>query len=569
MEDINEVQNNRLVKFHDNLLKHNDMHQVTELQYALKLIDGEKRMFNDTTKQHLKNLHRRIRYLRNINQELRKRLANQTQHDGFIVNEIFQNKSLEIPPSKKLTLNDAVEALDDRVLCTVKKLNLLKYQSRYKAEKLKNVENELKLLQDGQIDMNHELRHGNRSLAQVIRIIENKIEKVSMKYQEIQTIGDTYAEIRNKLIQEAPTYFHNVDKLELEIQRNYTKLAELKALYKKAVTTRDAVYSELSRQSELINAKEDLLKTELINLIKTVENRRSKPIVVKSPMFTELDEVDEILEEEGDDDDDNRSEKGRKFPGKIKNQNELEQRLAFYESIFNQIKSITGIDNLKLIEEKFEEQNNIRRSLLEKKLCNENELKQLQRKHLRLKKKYTELMMNYSREAYHNMGLQNQLNLMKESDSLKTKQLNEEIQSLQMLQLTLRFSIHQLYYKMLLIVNNREEKYKVGLESNPVDVLKKCLDMHVELKKAVENIDQVTDGRIHSGKNEVIKTRSEIRNLLYNRISANIVRVNTMQLDNFKKGENENRQEDSNAPTREELKRESYLIIHRQIKQTK
>nr|CAH8841742.1 unnamed protein product [Trichobilharzia regenti] len=558
MEDINEVQNNRLVKFHDNLLlKHNDMHhQVTELQYALKLIDGEKRMFNDTTNRHLKNLHRRIRYLRNINQELRKRLANQSQHDGFLVNEIFQNKSLEIPPNKKLTLNDAVEALDDRVLCTVKKLNLLKYQSRYKAEKLKNVENELKLLQDGEIHMNHELRHGNKSLAQVIRIIENKIEKVSMKHEEIQTIGDTYAEIRNKLIQEAPTYFHSVDKLELEIQANYTKLAELKRLYKKAVTTRDAVYSELDRQSQLINAKEDLLKTELINLIKTVENRRSKPIVVKSPMFTEMNEVDEILVVEGEeDDDDDKSEKGKTSLRKIKKQDELEQRLAFYELLFNQIKSITGIDNLKM-------------SLLEKKLSNENELRQLQRKHLRLKKKYTELMMNYSREAYHNMSLQNQLNLMKESHSLKTKQLNEEIQNLQMLQLTLRFSIHQLYYKMLLIVNNREEKYKIDLESNPVDILKKCLDMHAELKKAVENIDQVKDGRIHSVKNEVIKTRDEIRNLLYNRISANTVQVNTMQLDDFKQAENEKHQEDSNAPTREELKRESYLIIHRQIKQT-
>ncbi|VDQ16063.1 unnamed protein product [Trichobilharzia regenti] len=114
-----------------------------------------------------------------------------------------------------------------------------------------------------------------------------------------------------------------------------------------------------------------------------------------------MNEVDEILVVEGEeDDDDDKSEKGKTSLRKIKKQDKLEQRLAFYELLFNQIKSITGIDNLKLIQVKFKEQNNIRMSLLEKKLSNENELRQLQRKHLCLKKKYTELMMNYSREAY-------------------------------------------------------------------------------------------------------------------------------------------------------------------------
>ena len=80
----------------------------------------------------------------------------------------------------------------------------------------------------------------NASIFQVLRSLENRLDKANLKLEEAEHINRTYLSIKDQMIKDSLTFGNDLDALEADIEKQKEELKELQEMNKDAQIARDA-----------------------------------------------------------------------------------------------------------------------------------------------------------------------------------------------------------------------------------------------------------------------------------------------------------------------------------------
>ncbi|TPP56877.1 SMAD mothers against DPP 4 [Fasciola gigantica] len=389
---------------------------------------------------------------------------------------------------------------------------------------------------------------------QTIRLTENKIEKVLLKQSEATHIGQTYSAIHNKLKEESITYLTTVDALKVEIERCTRKLNELRPIYEDALLIRDKTKTELQRHEELFYAHRKRRELEIGSMRRLVEAKREKPVPQKMPMFEqELRKLDvEVIGEEMEEE----------------TASEPQNRLDYYALVHDQLKTVTGISDLKEIVARIEGQQETYAQLDEIRQQNDHELKQLKMKRKKLREELSRTRTNFEDTKMRQEELQKEQTKLSDQMRNRLFETQSELKRVQSLESRVRVTIEHLHNKLMMvrIASKRERAQSasavrdlvMGLSTH--ELLERCLELHTQLETDLEDYDLAEENfRMTDALSECLRTRDEYRPTVERRLPSYAARIGGAAKEPPAAEDNES--SENEVPTREALKQRSKLIV--------
>jgi len=293
-------------------------------------------------------------------------------------------------------------------------LRILEYKKKYDElqGKLDEKNDKLKLLHDELVYIKREAEQSKLQLtesshAKEIRLLENRLDKALIKYNEAQSVKRTYEEIVKRLQEDRLLFDNQINHFERTLKAKMQEVAELDLLSKDANHAKELAKNELGRLEQQLTEerkqreKELLQKRELVRL-KREENAQLE----KLPRPT--------LEENEISAGGNRQNESQKVQA---TDTEREKRRAEYEEVMITIKSVMGVNHLSEVLQKFQQQKDTQAQLLQLQKANENRLAEFKLKKADIKKSFEELKVNTETKQAHSLRTIDEF-----SEHLKTSQ---------------------------------------------------------------------------------------------------------------------------------------------------
>lgn len=234
------------------------------------------------------------------------------------------------------------------------KLNGIKDSIKQKKRQLLNLQdklNELNLVRNTTFE---ETPHH-----QQIRILENELDTVIIKYNEAQSIRNTYEQIVKKIKEERVGYDNQIQIIERTLKGKYNDYADLLLLSKQGIHSREQAQSELqSLQKEF-----DAVQKKRENYLKVKQSTIDKKI---SSIQRERQAQKEKHEQET-----MRLQMMERKKTAQKNQNQtvdilsIKEEIILYQDAFEELKKQTGSNDVNEIIQKYLIQEETRKSLEE------------------------------------------------------------------------------------------------------------------------------------------------------------------------------------------------------------
>ncbi len=208
------------------------------------------------------------------------------------------------------------------------KLKTREEWKRYE-EKLKDLKSESKLIADD-----------NNPYVRRIKLLENKLDKAMIKYNEAMSIRRTYEQILARLKEERSGYDNQIGAIQRSLKLKEQDCEEFKLLLQDAKQAKN--YSELLLKNtklskdaftnhfeQLINAHQSEVKSEMPNeKLEEIKNKSEKISILKHTTSENVNMKNSLNQD-------------------------LENRLKAYEEADKQIKEVTGADDINEICQKF------------------------------------------------------------------------------------------------------------------------------------------------------------------------------------------------------------------------
>ncbi|XP_043940554.1 outer dynein arm-docking complex subunit 3 [Protopterus annectens] len=374
--------------------------QIAEFQRKIQLLEGDRKAYYESSQWTMKKNKETIQWLRQENKKLRKKLSDSMAGDEKVINDAFQNHSVEKAAMRAKSGQAAVQIVDQKVCDRIKRLNALKHETEVRKRRLE----ELQLKYDQNAKEAHDLQAANDSDSedarsegavkedspqQTLRILENRLEKAQLKAEEAEYITKVYQKLRVHLQDESLTFQSRLDALEAEILRQRQELKELEMMNNDAQLSRDAAKAELQRQEEIMYRERKEREQILTEYKKQAEERKAhterlerrtqRGSIKPDDLSTDMQRSSIAVEEE-------------------------EKAISSFEEAFEMIKEATGVTDIQEIVERFTAQGETQKQLEDLKLENEKTLVRLKEEKERLEAEFQE--MKYSGESKLSSGQQ-------------------------------------------------------------------------------------------------------------------------------------------------------------------
>ena len=344
------------------------------LREKLKLLESDRKAFYESSQQEQKQLRDQIRRYRHENKELKATIVAAKRGTGTVLDKEARQLDDGI---YRLTLK--VDSLKDKV--KAKKEDLYKEKEKYKDIE---VESE-SLLTD------------EHPLARKIRMLENRLDKSLIKYNEAMAIKKTYEQIVRRLKEEGVGFDNQLAAIE------------------RTLKAKDHDYQELIQMSHEANHKKELAKKDLQDFKAHFdETRKQKDHELaerKAYVQSKVDQTQRLerklkqLQQKESDDARARSEeemntkrntmannRGITQGGQEGAISEAEQaRLQQYEEAFKAIKEATGVNDVQEVLQKFISQEETHRNLVQMTRESQEKIDHLQTEKAELTSKLEEL----------------------------------------------------------------------------------------------------------------------------------------------------------------------------------
>ncbi|KER22675.1 hypothetical protein T265_09298 [Opisthorchis viverrini] len=533
---------------------------MEEVRSKLRLLEGETKSLCENSYRSLREAKQRAHKLRENNRKLRLRIAEHDMPDEITIARVSGwkfDRQLFLP---HLTTSQILDLVDGRIAKQMNQLNMLRYKTRLRQEKLSHLDTQAKLL-ELEWEQMKDYRVGDEVTNQAIRVLENKIDKTKIKQSEVIHIGRTYAAIKDKMQEETLTYASTADAIQYEIERCARKLQELRPIFESAISVREKTKTELQRHEELTFAQRKRREMELISMRRIVESKKDKPITHKNPLLEqELRKLDP--EAVGDEMEEELA-------------SESQTRLNHLSRINEQLKQITGYFDLTDIVKRMEELMETGRQLERLRAQNDHRIKQLKlqsktmEEHLALLR----IAYEYAKDKLESSKLDHKA---KEEESVHSRvKLRDDSKDKQQALDRINLTLEHLYKKLVLvsIFGRRDKKRPVVKEFpqnfSPVELLGKCNGLQQQLERDLEEYDiSEEEERLEEALCENVRSREEYQDIVERRIPNNAVRTNAANKKGAWVGGSGTDEVDQEVLTRDAIKQRSRMIVENAKRKT-
>ncbi|VDK33135.1 unnamed protein product [Taenia asiatica] len=316
------------------------------------------------------------------------------------------------------------------------------------------------------------------NLVQLIRTMENKLDKTSTKIAETIHIKHAYEAIRDKLIGDSSTYTMTLESMAAEIRQCSAKLADLKESSIEAVHLRDKTLIELKEHEQLLFAHQKRQELELFNMKRTLSFLKEQPIPAKALPV---------------DDDIEKSEENDQLTGEDPTASDGQSILTQLEEIHSNLKTATGVSDNSEIEKLFVQFEQSTANL--RKLSEEFEIrvKLLRSQNGRLKEIFQELQSIGSAKTSGNLT---QTTAQARMASLKAKMsaARSELNRLRQLLTYVHLAVEHIYVKLQMTPSTTKGAKKQAsvilrhlVEIHLPDLMLQCLDYQDQLDNDLDD----------------------------------------------------------------------------------
>ncbi|EDO35840.1 predicted protein [Nematostella vectensis] len=354
--------------------------EIDELKRKLALLDGDRKAYYESSQWSMKKNKETIQSLREKNKDLRLELAKKKAGDEKVIDEAFKQRDPQRHCAMKgMSGRAAINKLDQQVCESVKKMNALKHTRKVQEKKLKQLQTEYdQMVKDAEEAVNTDA--GDSDDAQRLRVVENNLDKMSLKLSEAKRIKCTYEQIYDCLREECRTWPNNLDNKEEAIRRMEEELQELKASNNDAQLAREAAKAELAKLEQSVSESKREREAALAEYKKQAEEKKEQADKVEKRLQRSSLQQDELTD-----------------PKATLSGEEQERKITTYEEAMNKIKDATGVSDIKEVVQRFLSQGDTQKHLEQLKNNNEKMLVRLKEDKEKLRLEYEE--MKYSGEA--------------------------------------------------------------------------------------------------------------------------------------------------------------------------
>jgi len=224
--------------------------QIEELRRKLQLLEGERKAYYEQAEYEMTENSDKISTLRTDNKEKRKTNAQKLAADQDVVNSGLEESPTDRKSLKNKSGGEAVVTMNDKYLDRMNVLNLERYETRRRQQKLDSLKKQQQQRQQkGQGEGSSGSGGGSLSGAdkerdketekelqqeQERRSLENRLDKSKLKCTEAEHIRRTYQQIKSRMEDDQKTFGNTLDDLEREVKRMKHQLENLKVVREEA-----------------------------------------------------------------------------------------------------------------------------------------------------------------------------------------------------------------------------------------------------------------------------------------------------------------------------------------------
>lgn len=525
--------------------------QIVEMQREVQLLERNRAASYEKKESTIKKSRETILQLREENKMLQRQVAEARAGDEHAIKAAFNNRGMEESAYRNLSGKTALTVLEQLVLTNKKRLNAIKHTTQTYRQQLKGLQLQYERMtpEGTSVAQSADARAQKREEdARRLRVLENNLEKTKLKSQAAKHIMRGYLKLKNHLQEESLTFNGQLDCLEADILKHREELRNLQIMNNDAQLSKDAAKAELQQQEELPYKEPKESERIIARYRKQVEERKAQTEKADRRAQRAPVQPDEL------------SSEAQRSTTRMTC--EEEKSISTFEEAFQRIKEATGVTNIQEIEEGFISQGETHKHLEGLKAKNEKVLLQLKKEKEHLDQQFQD--MKYSGEAklssdqqmleecqQHLLAEQQRCDAAKEHLDCLVKTLN-----------TACAGVEHLASKLQHITLNEDMVAQLPHSSKEsvVDLLAQCELKLQLLQDELHGKDLST--LMKEMEEEEFSTRNVGKLPDYN---TRIKLPEDERLDPFDE-EEESEEDEADIITREELKRQSQLMVDSRAK---
>lgn len=220
--------------------------ELADLQKKYQLLEGDRKAYYETSQWTIKQNRETIAAAKRENKELRAQLKN--AHSGSGANAAKEDGAVAEMEKLQIYVKDLRKRYDEVHLLTNKKQS----QLNQKLDKIKDLERDAVRATDEDSPM---MRH--------IRMLENRLDKALIKFNEAQSIRRTYEQIVKRLREERIGFDNQLAAIERTLKAKEHDLEELVLMSYDANHAKEVAKAELTKVDQMLmqeraNREQDL-----------------------------------------------------------------------------------------------------------------------------------------------------------------------------------------------------------------------------------------------------------------------------------------------------------------------
>eukprot|EP00736_Rhodelphis_marinus_P009779 Rmarinus@m.17933 len=306
--------------------------QLSELQRKYKIMEGDKSKYSEESNNILRKQRNAIEKLKRDNEALREELAMESRHAKI---------------SSSLKASDEIARLQDQADNYTRKLEVEK-------RRLDELDKQIKIMEQKILEQRHRMggvnaaRDNNLQIQKQIRILENRLDKALVKFNEALAHNKQLRETIDNLRRERVVFDNIYKKLERELHEKKKEMANIIEISNIAYEARDQAQNEMAALKAQADKEQAAFEQEWKELGKLIEQDRKMKDFMK---LTEKRGAGEAARGDMGLDEENKLRKkvikGNWGIAKDKAAQQVSlEKVQSYEEAFAKIQAATGISDI-------------------------------------------------------------------------------------------------------------------------------------------------------------------------------------------------------------------------------
>ncbi|KAJ3387725.1 hypothetical protein HDU84_000604 [Entophlyctis sp. JEL0112] len=335
--------------------------ELHDLKLRFELLEGDRKAYYETSQWAIRQNKEEIAHLRHQNKELSDAIAKIKKHD--MDSQTLRSSMTEL------------EKFDHRICEIHRKYDELQAEARMKEDRLSEMRDQL-------ADLNREAELVKSNLqdspqAKEIRMLENRLDKAMIKYNEAQSIRKTYEQIVKRLQDERLTFDNQLATFEKTLKAKKQDAVELEMMSRDANHAKEVAKAELARFEQQINEE---------------RKQRERDLQMRKELVKQKMEINDKLERKSLQVDDQNADTNQSSEANKEAYDEAKERkMAEYEETMRLIKEATGVSDINEVIAKFQSQGDTHNHLTQLQQQNEERVKDMKKRKMDIETEYEQL----------------------------------------------------------------------------------------------------------------------------------------------------------------------------------